>query len=194
MVNLRRLTPMQLEQLETKRLLLTKVNQEVMDYVFSSLSGAEQMVFLGCETAGELAEHQRRYDGGLSTYNRKFLYFFLIHKETKKNIGWCGYHTWYTEHSRAELGYTLHPDFHQRGLMTEALTTILAYGFRTMNLHRVEALVGPRNVPSQRLMQIFHFEMEGYLREHYKVNGVNDDSEIFGLLKKDYLSNPKIPK
>ncbi len=37
-------------------------------------------------------------------------YHQLIDKKTNKVIGWCGFHTWYTDHNRAEIGYGLFDD------------------------------------------------------------------------------------
>ena len=178
---------MQTETLHTKRLKLIKVDEKVLDYVFTEMNGAEQMLFMGCKTANELAEWQRKYDGGLTTFNRKINFFFLLHKDSNENIGWCGYHTWYTDHHRAEIGYELDDAYHQKGLMTEAMKAILNYGFNTMKLRRVEAFVGAKNVPSLRLMQIFGFEKEGIARKHYNINGVNEDSLFFGLLVDEYI-------
>ena len=177
---------MQIEILTTPRLTLQLVTPEVMDRIFDEHTPAEQMLFFGYERINELQEQERKYRGGLTTYNKKYAYFFLRTKDTNEHIGWCGYHTWYTDHRRAEIGYGLKDAFQNQGYMTEALQVILEYGFSQMNLHRVEAFVSPTNVPSLRLMQIFKFQKEGHLREHYNVDGENTDSLVFSLLKKEF--------
>ena len=174
---------MQVEVLETERLRLVKVDQSVLDMVFVEMNGAEQMKFLGCDTPEQLIEKQRQYDEGFSTYNKKFLYFFLIDKITEMNIGWCGYHTWYTPHRRAEIGYQIAEEYQNRGLMKEALIPIIDYGLNKMNLQRIEAYVGEENTASLRLMEIFEFKKEGLMKKHYNIDGVNVDSLVFGLLK-----------
>lgn len=141
------------------------------------------MKFLGCDTPEQLVEKQRQYDEGFSTYNKKFLYFFLIDKITEMNIGWCGYHTWYTPHRRAEIGYQIAEEYQNRGLMKEALIPIIDNGLNKMNLQRIEAYVGEENAASLRLMEIFEFKKEGLMKKHYNIDGVNVDSLVFGLLK-----------
>ncbi len=141
------------------------------------------MKFLGCDTPEQLVEKQRQYDEGFSTYNKKFLYFFLIDKITEMNIGWCGYHTWYTPHRRAEIGYQIAEEYQNRGLMKEALIPIIDHGLNKMNLQRIEAYVGEENAASLRLMEIFEFKKEGLMKKHYNIDGVNGDSLVFGLLK-----------
>lgn len=75
--------------------------------------------------------------------------------------------------------------------MTEALTEVLAYGFNELNLHRIQALVADKNIASKRLLQHFNFRLEGVSREDYCVNGKNEDSTIYSLLKPEWIKNKK---
>lgn len=176
---------MKIEHFNTERLILRKVTSEVMDYIFTVYNDEEQFNFLGLTDYKELEAQKRKWEIGLATHNRKLLYFFMLEKESKKVIGWCGYHTWYTDHNRAEIGYGVFQDAEKRkGYMTEALEYIINFGFKQMNLHRIEAMASPSNVPSLRLLDKFKFEKEGYLKEHYLTEGVYEDSLVFSLLKK----------
>ena len=56
------------------------------------------------------------------------------------------------EHHLGELGYELHPDFHGRGLMQEAIEAVLAYGFEQMKLLVITALPQRGNVKSIQLL------------------------------------------
>jgi ribosomal-protein-alanine N-acetyltransferase len=77
-------------------------------------------------------------------------------------------------------------EFKQQGFMKEAIAFVLKYGFQEMDLHRVEALVSPNNVPSLKLIKHFGFQEEGLLKEHYFIDGKFEDSLIFGLLKRNF--------
>ena len=101
-------------------------------------------------------------------------------------IGSCGYVHWNHEARRAEIGYDLHPDEQGRGLMQEALTAMLAFGFGRMALNRVEALVVPENEPSLRLLRRLGFLEEGLLRDYGFWKGRFHDLRLFSLLKKDW--------
>jgi ribosomal-protein-alanine N-acetyltransferase len=61
-----------------------------------------------------------------------------------------------------------------------------------MYLHRIEALVGPHNIPSLKLVKSFGFREEGRLREHYFINNQLEDSIVFSLLKREYLAHAGI--
>lgn len=172
---------MEFEFLHTDRLNLRLVDQEVMDKVFATYAHDELVSFFGKTIAEKEIE---RYHGGTSMYKRTFLYFQMLLKDSNELIGWCGYHTWYTNHSRAEIGYMLFDEKHMdKGYMSEAMKTVIDYGFHKMGLHRIEAMVGLFNRPSLRLLHKFGFEEEGRLKEHYFTGGIYEDSLVFGLIK-----------
>lgn len=178
---------MEIEKLNTPRLKLRKVTPEVYEYILHHFSKEELMSFFGFTSHEQLNKERERFDKGMTTFNKSFLLFHLIDKENEKNIGWCGFHTWYVDHKRAEIGYVLtDKNFRDKGLMSEAIASIVEYGFTKMNLHRIEAFVGEDNVPSLKLMKKMKFVKEGVLREHYLINEKMEDSIVYSLLKKDY--------
>lgn len=71
--------------------------------------------------------------------------------------------------------------------MTEALKEVLNFGFTTLNLHRIEALVASWNIPSVKLLQHYGFTKEGTMREDYVVNGKHEDSDCYSLLKREWI-------
>lgn len=178
---------MHFEILITERLKLRKLTPDVFTYVFENFSDTEIKIFFGINSDLDLKLEKEKYEKGISTFNKTFLYFQLIDKITDSIIGWCGFHTWYLGHNRAELGYTLtDDDCKKKGLMTEALMSITDYGFRKMDLNRIEAFIEPDNVPSLKLLKNLNFKQEGYLKEHYYKNNKMEDSLLFSLLKKEY--------
>jgi len=180
-------SPTEMEILETSRLRLRKLTPMVMDQVFTTMNDHSIIDFLGLSDFESLEKEKERYKKGLQTYNRSFVNFQLLEKETNRVIGGCGFHTWYPLHDRAEIGYGLFYDSDkQKGLMTEAVNTVLDYGFTKMNLHRVEALTATYNTGSLKILEHFNFTFEGTLRQHYNVNGKMEDSVMYSLLKHEY--------
>ena len=177
------------EELITDRLILRKLTQESFDAIYSDLSQDEQLNILGLNSIEKLLEEKEKYKKGLSTHNKKFLYFQLLEQESRKIIGWCGYHIWYLDHKRAEIGYGLFEnDYKGKGLMSEAIIPIVDYGFIRMELNRIEAVIEPKNKASIKLINKLNFVKEGHLREHYynDENNKMEDSIIFALLKSEY--------
>lgn len=177
---------MTFEFLTTARLLLRKLSPETFEYVYTNYSNDQLIDFFGLENEDQLAIEKNKFEKGLSTFNKSFLYFQLLDKSTEKIIGWCGYHTWYLDHQRAEIGYGLFDESQKnKGIMTEAMKAILEYGFHQMKLNRVEAFIGTYNTSSLKLVEKFGFTKEGILRSHYFKNNVMEDSAVFSLLKEE---------
>lgn len=181
---------MEVEELMTSRLILRKLTPEVFDYIYRDLPEKNQLEFLGLHSALELKTEKKKYEEGLWTYNKRFLYFQLLEQESSKIIGWCGYHTWYLDHERAEIGYGLYEaDYKRKGFMSEAIVPIIKYGFKQMKLNRIEAFIGPQNQASINLITKLNFVKEGQLREHYYSNNRAEDSIVYSLLRKEYENN-----
>ena len=180
---------MKFDEIITDRLILRKFTQESFDAIYSNMSQNEQLDILGLNSIEKLLEEKEKYKKGLSTYNKKFLYFQLLEQESRKIIGWCGYHIWYLDHKRAEIGYGLFEnDYKGKGLMSEAIIPIVDYGFIQMELNRIEAVIEPENKTSIKLINRLNFVKEGLLREHYynDKNNKMEDSIVFALLKSEY--------
>ena len=69
--------------------------------------------------------------------------------------------------------------------MTEALSAVVHYGFTKMELMRIQALIEPENIASQKLFEKQGFLREGLLRKYEKVNGKFDDLYMYSLLRDD---------
>lgn len=173
--------------LHTERLLLREMTPETYNKVMSQFMDSEIKTFFGMKTNEELELEKLRYQQGMTMSGKSFLYFHLVEKSNNQVLGWCGYHTWFKLHRRAEIGYVLNDDAYKRkGYMKEAIPEVIRYGFEVMHLNRIEALVSPDNKPSLKLINSNGFTREGLLREHYMSKNKLDDSIIFSLLLREY--------
>jgi ribosomal-protein-alanine N-acetyltransferase len=175
------------EILSTGRLQLRKLDPLAMRYLFENYDGAELREKLGAYTDEAWIKEINRNEAGYTSFNRSFVNFQMIHTGTGKIIGSCGFHTWYQDHHRAEIGYAIFlEEFKNLGYMTEAMKAVLQYGFNEMKLNRVEAMAGPGNTASLKLLENFNFTREGLLRSHYLKNGSFENSAVFSLLKNEF--------
>ena len=53
----------------------------------------------------------------------------------------------------AEVGYDLSPKYQKRGIMSEALSGVLAFGFKELKLGKIEAFTHLENVSSKLLLE-----------------------------------------
>lgn len=169
--------------LHTSRLELQGYSPENMTVLFEHVPKSDVMTLLGHRTEAAYEKERVKQQQGYAAYNRTFLLFTLKLKETNQIIGRCGLHNWNKDHYRAEIGYHIEDEENKQcGFMSEAVEAILYFGFNELKLHRIEALVAKNNIPSLRILQKFGFEQEGVLKEHYLVDGVFEDSVVFGKL------------
>jgi ribosomal-protein-alanine N-acetyltransferase len=84
------------------------------------------------------------------------------------------------------LGYYIGAAYARKGYMTEALQLMLAFVFRRLRLHRVEANIQPGNRASIRLVKRAGFRREGYSRRYLKIAGRWRDHERWALLVEDW--------
>ena len=176
--------------IETQRLKLTGYTCQDMTFIFENFSRDEIKKILGHRTDEDYQIEEYKYKNGYASYNRAFILFLLTERTTKSIIGRCGLHNWNKEHHRAEIGYNISDEnFKRKGLMTEAVSSIIDYGFKELNLHRIEALVGSNNIPSLKIIESQHFTREGLLRQHYYLANKYEDSIVFSILYKEYIDN-----
>jgi ribosomal-protein-alanine N-acetyltransferase len=83
------------------------------------------------------------------------------------------------------LGYGIAAAWQGRGVMTEALTTALAFAFGELDLHRVMANYMPHNERSAMLLARLGFEREGYARRYLNIAGRWEDHVLTALVRKD---------
>lgn len=103
-------------------------------------------------------------------------------------IGSIGY--WRTNFAnyRAEIGYMLDPAYWRKGIVSEALTATIDFGFEKMKLHSIQANIDPSNEASRAILMKHGFVKEGCFKEDHYFNGKFLDTEIYSLLsekKKD---------
>ena len=80
------------------------------------------------------------------------------------------------------LGYSLDHQAVGKGLMFEALTTVIAYAFDEMGLHRIMANYIPTNERSARLLRRLGFVVEGYARDYLYLAGKWQDHVLTSLV------------
>lgn len=107
-------------------------------------------------------------------------------RETGEVIGLLGFVNIKPAHRRAEIGYSLARAWHRRGIMREAVRETLRFGFETLALHSIEAIVDAENVASARLLEDAGFRQEAYFREDFLWNGVFRNSIHYGLLRAEW--------
>jgi ribosomal-protein-alanine N-acetyltransferase len=83
---------------------------------------------------------------------------------------------------RAMVGYSLDKEQNGKGYMTEALKSIVDFGFDQLKLHRIEAGVMPHNIGSIKILEKTGFQKEGIAKQYVMINGKWEDHQILAII------------
>lgn len=171
--------------IKTNRLLLRRVTNADAQQIFAIRTDARVHQYLDLrieETIDQTLNLINRINNSFDS--NEGLSWAITIDGTDTLIGTFGFWRIMKEHHRAEIGYTLHPDFWGKGIMNEVAKAALRYGFEELKFHSIEANIHPANIRSKNLLLRLGFEREGYFKENYFYNGQFLDSEIYSLLNK----------
>jgi len=87
---------------------------------------------------------------------------------------------------KAELGYVIARQYWGNGLATQAIKLAVKAGFEDQDLERIEAIVDPANIGSQRVLEKNGFLKEGLLKKCVIQKGVVKDRFLYSCIKSDY--------
>ena len=170
-------------EISTQRLLLRAISPDDVNEIIDIRSNKETMKYIdrpltvsiedGLLLIKKITDH---------TAANEAITWAITLQNNNSLIGTIGFWKIDKEHHRAEIGYLLHSDHHQKGIMQEAISAVLDFGFATMQLHSVEANINPANEASKKLLKKNKFIQEAYFKENFFYNGKFLDSAIYSLL------------
>jgi [ribosomal protein S5]-alanine N-acetyltransferase len=174
--------------LQTSRLLLREITEEDADDLLRIHGDHQHMAWFGTDPLTSLTEAKKviaTFASWRSLPNPGTRWGLQL-KERPGLIGSCGLFAWNRGWKKCTLGYELAPEATGRGLMREALSATLEWGFKNMELNRVEAQVHERNTPSLALLHSFGFVQEGRLREVAYWANHHHDLLQYSLLSREW--------
>jgi RimJ/RimL family protein N-acetyltransferase len=90
------------------------------------------------------------------------------------------------QHQHAELGYWLGAPYWGQGYATAAAREMLRYGFEDLKLHRIFASHFKHNPASGKILRKLGMRHEGCQREHLRKWDEFVDSELYGILRREW--------
>ena len=145
----------------TERLALRQMTISDDNEVFFLRSDPEVMEFLDtpiATSAADAREYIIKINNGI--LHNDWILWGIENNGSSKLIGSICLWNFNEEKTVAEIGYVLHPDQQGRGLMQEALLSVITYGFITIRLEKIVAHLHPGNKRSVRLLEKNNFMYE----------------------------------
>lgn len=166
-------------KIKTKRLLLRELKQsdwEVISYLRSNLDVNKFVKRPSAETKKKALEFISKISNG--TKKQNFYYWCVSEKSNIEMIGSVCLWNFSKDKKTAEIGYDLNPKFQRKGIMNEALKSVLKFGFKNLKLETIEAFTHNENVSSKKLLERNKFKLIQERKDEH-----NKDNIIYELKK-----------
>lgn len=115
-------------------------------------------------------------------------YIFILEDMGRHFVGIIGINIGKPNYRKAEIWYKVHPGHWRKGYATDAVKTILDFGFNTLQLHRIEAGCATENTGSVKVLEKSGFTKEGIERKNLPIRGSWADNYTFSILEEEYHS------
>jgi ribosomal-protein-alanine N-acetyltransferase len=112
------------------------------------------------------------------------VYWGIILKASNSLVGAIGLWNFSQKEKKAEIGFELMPEYQGRGLMMEALSAVIDYGFDKMKLEIITASTHKENIKSVAVLLKNNFQLDS---SHVPVNQLNSNDFDEYILSRGHL-------
>ena len=169
--------------IRTERLLLREFNEKDYDF-FLRLEQNEFYIKYEEDSIPTDEQTKEKFDSILRNNKSEDKYRFLITRaEDGEPLGtvliWCidkPIREW-------EVGWGLYKEHTGKGIASEAARALLEFGFKELNIHRIQANCNANNTASEKIMERIGMKKEGILRDTRNLRGEWCASTIYSILE-----------
>lgn len=172
--------------LETPRLLLTTLQPGDRDFFFAMNHNLQAMRYIDDPRSD--ANIDERFISRLQDWTPEsghWLTLIMRKRDDGQPIGMHGFLAEWDPYRQAELGYMMLPEWHGQGFALEATRAVVNYAFEQCCFHKLVATVTDGNQASSHLLERAGFQLEGRLRDNFRLGGEWVDDLKYGLLAHD---------
>jgi [ribosomal protein S5]-alanine N-acetyltransferase len=177
----------EIPKIETERLILRNITENDVNDIFEYASVPDVTPFLLWNT------HKTKQDSidfvkfanGQFNNNLSLVWGIEI-KSEKKLIGSIDLRDWNRIHKCGEIGYVISKKYWNKGYITEAMKTVIQFGFEILDLNRIEAHCEEENIGSWKVMEKCGMKYEGVLREKVFIKERFRSMKMYSILKKEW--------
>ncbi len=176
------------QTIETERLILRRFEYSDCGSVFANWASDEEVQKMYSEPVYSTPEAVKGLlDKYISAYEKEDCYrWAVIERKSGQCIGQIAYFLVDSKNHFAEIEYCIGQQFQCRGFATEAAKAVIDFGFRKMNLHKVQICTKTINAPSKRVIEKCGLTYEGTLRDYFYMDGKYVGRLYFSILRDEY--------
>ncbi|HSL44261.1 MAG TPA: GNAT family N-acetyltransferase [Anaerolineales bacterium] len=176
-------------RLESERLVLREFAMEDWPAVnaYTSDPVVVQYMPFGPTTEAQTREHLSQCLATAVEQPRRIYELAVILRTEQQLIGTATIALHPHERRHASFSYLLHQQYWGKGYATEAMRTLINFGFTVLGLHRLEDTCDTRNLASARVMEKLGMRREGHLRETIWKDGRWYNEYIYAILGHEWV-------
>ena len=144
-------------KIKTERLILRKIEESDSDIILFLRSDKTINKFIDrpenrrTKNRSDAIKHIKKLN--VETENNKCFAWGITLKNDPKIIGTICLWNFSKNYKIAEVGYDLNPKFQRKGIMSEALNSVINFGFIELGIDRIEAFTHIQNKNSKKLLE-----------------------------------------
>ena len=181
------------QQIETPRLILRKAQMTDAEPMFRNwASDPEVTKFLTWPTYQSIDNAYFILDLWGKEYEKSDFYqWMIVLKEIDEPIGSISVVHLRDDIAMAEIGYCIGQNWWHKGIVTEALNSVIQFLFTEVGMNRIEAKHDTNNPHSGGVMKKCGMEYEGTSRESDRNNQGVCDIAQYAILRKEWQTHLK---
>lgn len=148
------------KEIQTQRLTLRVLTNNDVDIVFALRSNKQVIKYIEREPIKNLFAGEEKTQELVKYIDNNESISWVINLTSKnKKMGSICLWNFSADRKKAEVGYDLLPENHNKGFMHEALKSVLLFGFNTLQLNKIEAFTSKHNKGSIALLEKNDFKL-----------------------------------
>ncbi|MFC0225273.1 GNAT family N-acetyltransferase [Serratia aquatilis] len=176
-------------KLQTSRLLLHSITANDWP-LFLRLYQDPQVIRYIADPLPE-SEIRTRFEARLPEWDKhgeRWLCLVMREKSTGNAVGITGFCPQWWPFQQAEVGFGSLPEGQGKGYGKESLLAVLDFAFNACGFHKMTATVTEGNIASRHLLESCGFQLEGTLRDNYRLAGQWCNDWQLGLLQAEFAA------
>lgn len=154
--------------LQTKRLILRKMKLSDEPELYDMLADIDSRKYIDqppYDNINEIIEYINLRNEGVE--KNEWVYWAITLKEEDKLIGTICLWDFSNDFNKAEIGYELKAKYQGKGIMSEALQSVIRYAFKFLRINQLEAFTHSENKESIKLLEKNNFQKQRIFKEEY---------------------------
>ena len=182
--------------IQGKQVYLRGLEREDLKILHEMMNDEEVMMWARSrpDTTVSMEELEKEYDAELKGDTSRRRTFVIVHRATKKPIGWATIRWWRPGHTTADIGIALSDKgLRGRGIGSEVNLLLIQLAFDQYNMHKVELWTRGDNPAAIGSAQKNGFKIEGRLRDTVYFDGRFHEGVMMGILRDEYEKTKSKP-